>query len=99
MPETQIDLVVLIEARPETASMVREGLTALAAPTHRESGCRKWLLHESGTPATMFVTIEAWASEAALSAHMDSAHVRHAVATLTPLLASPPRFLRVERIA
>jgi quinol monooxygenase YgiN len=93
-----ISLVALVVARPETAGLVRESLMALAAPTRREAGCLAWGLHECGEAPGTFITIESWANDDSIATHMASAHVEAASAKLTPLLASPLRFFRLNRI-
>ena len=93
-----ISLVALVIARPEAAGVVRDCLMALAAPTRREPGCLAWVLHECGDAPGTFLTIESWASDDAIAVHMMSAHVEAASARVTPLLASPPQFFRLNRI-
>jgi quinol monooxygenase YgiN len=93
-----ISLVALVVARPETAGLVRDCLMALASPTRREAGCLAWVLHECGDAPGTFLTIESWASDDAIAEHMTSAHVEAASAKVTPLLAAPPRFFRLNRI-
>jgi quinol monooxygenase YgiN len=93
-----ISLVALVIARPETAGVVRDSLMALAAPTRREAGCLAWVLHECGETPGTFLTIESWVNDDAIATHMMSAHVEAASTKVTPLLASPPRFFRLNRI-
>ena len=94
-----ISLVALVIARPQAASVVRDSLMALAAPTRGEPGCLAWVLHECGETLGTFLTIESWADDDAIAAHMASAHVTAAAAKLAPLLAAPPQFFRLNRIA
>ena len=93
-----ISLVALVVARPETAGLVRESLMALAAPTRREAGCLAWVLHECSEAPGTFITIESWANDDSIATHLSSAHVDAASARLMPLLASPPRVFRLNRL-
>jgi quinol monooxygenase YgiN len=69
-----VEVIATLEARPERASDVEAGLRVLLAHTRQEPGNRRYdLYRDSARPAT-FHLIEAYADEAALEAHRNSAH-------------------------
>jgi quinol monooxygenase YgiN len=69
---------------------VRDALRALVPPTRAEEGNIAYELSESAAEPGTFLTVEEWADRAALAAHGESEHVRHALATVGDALAVPP---------
>ena len=83
-------VVALIPAKPGSEGIVREALDKLVAPTRAEEGCRSYDLYESATTPGTFVTVEAWAAQSDLDAHMASAHIAEVFATAGDHLAAAP---------
>jgi len=69
---------------------VRSILLDVVEPTRREDGCISYTLLQNRTDPTDFTFVEEWANDAAIDAHLKSAHVTRALAELTDLLSAPP---------
>ncbi|MEV0947032.1 putative quinol monooxygenase [Rhodococcus sp. NPDC049939] len=88
MPDLHV--VATIPAKPGSEDTVRDGLSSLAAESRKEEGCISYELFESqGQPGT-FVTVEVWATQAAIDAHMKSPHFQSAVGLFGEHLAGAP---------
>lgn len=83
-------LNVLEERVDPTIAVMRD----LAAASQREPGCVRFEVLQDATSPTHLVTVEEWRGEAAVTAHMQSGHVKAALAQLEPLLAGPPQLVR-----
>lgn len=83
-------------SEPQAKSMFRDSLDALRAeclamlePTRKEAGCVRYeLLANIANPAE-FTFVEEWADQAAIDAHMATAHLKGLVANTQALLAEP----------
>lgn len=73
MPE--IVVVGAFIARPSKEDDARQAFEALIEPTHTESGCILYALHQGADDPTRFVFIERWGSREELDAHLKSDHV------------------------
>lgn len=80
-------VIATIPAKPEAAASLREALQTLVAATRQESGCLAYDLFESGAAPGVFVTVEEWADQASLDAHMTTPHVAAAFAAVGDGLA------------
>ena len=97
MPEL-LTFVARIKARPGQEAALKETLLSLIKPTHAETGCVQYDLHQSSEDPALFLFYENWTGEAALSAHLQSPHVQKALAAAGPFLAAPPEFLKLKRL-
>jgi quinol monooxygenase YgiN len=90
--ETVSDLhvVAVLTAKPGSEATVREALEALVEPTRAESGNRGYTLFSSAADPTVFVTIENWASQADLDAHLVTPHIAIALQAASDHLATAP---------
>jgi quinol monooxygenase YgiN len=79
--------VALIPARPGSEAVVREALTTLAAATRQHRGCVDYVLYESAAVPGTFVTVETWASQDDLDAHMRTDDIAAAFAAADGHLA------------
>ena len=68
----------------ETALLLR----GLLSPTRSEPGCNKYLLHRRKDNPRMFYFVESWATPEALQTHLNSAHIKQAMARGPELLES-----------
>lgn len=82
-----LHVVATIPATAEATGAIRAALTTLAEATRREEGCLSYDLHESGAAPGVFVTVEEWADQAALDAHLRTPHVATALAAAEGQLA------------
>ena len=85
-----LTVVAVIVAQPGKEGVVRDALVALVPPTLQEPGCRSYVLSESAAAPGTFVTVETWAGQQDLDAHMTTPHVQQAFAAAGDALASAP---------
>jgi len=92
-----IRVVAHVAALPGHAAPLRAVLLALLAPTRAEPGCLFYDLHSSDSPH-VFTFIEAWATEADLDRHLQSAHIQQVLLDMHPHVASAPDIRRYRVI-
>ena len=83
-----IHIVARFIARPECVGELRTLLLGLLAPTRREAGCLRYELLANTADPTDFTFVEEWADDAAINAHLETAHLKAAVVQSQPLLAA-----------
>ncbi len=71
-----IILVARLKAKEEHIDFIKAGLQGLVAPTLKETGCIKYVLHQDQKDPSVFIFIEEWASEEDLNNHSGSDHVK-----------------------
>jgi len=71
-----ITIVATITVKRETASIARNELIKLVAPSRKESGCIEYILHQDSDSPERFVFYEIWESAAHLEDHKNSDHYR-----------------------
>lgn len=84
---SELHVVATIPAAEGSAPAVREALQTLVAATREEPGCVSYDLFESGSAPGTFVTVERWADQAAMDAHMGTPHLAAAFAAVGDQLA------------
>lgn len=87
---SDLNVVAVLTAKPGSESIVREALEGLVEPTRAEAGNRGYTLYVSAVDPTVFVTVELWASQADLDAHMTTPHIGAALQIATEHLAAAP---------
>ena len=90
-------VIARIVAKPEHAALVGSALDTLSKATRAESGCRQYDIFQGTGQPGVFFTVEVWADEAAVAAHMQTPHVAIAFAQAGPLLASAPEILGMKK--
>ena len=85
-----LTVVAVLVAQPGKEDVVRDALVALVPPTLDEPGCRSYVLSESAAAPGTFVTVETWAGQDDLDAHMTTPHVQQAFAAAGDALAAAP---------
>jgi quinol monooxygenase YgiN len=65
-------------------------LAELVAQSRKEEGCLHYELFQRDDAAHVFQTVERWRDQAAVDAHMKSAHVAAAIAQGTPHFGAAP---------
>lgn len=90
LSDAEVTVVARIVALPDKVDAMRELLISLVAPTRAESGCVSYAFFQDAERSTDFISIERWTSAAAASAHMETPHIRAALAAVGPLLAAAP---------
>lgn len=99
MATETVRVLAKITAQPDKIEALKSVLADLVAPSRAERGCISYgAYQDSGDPAE-FVTVEEWEDDAAVDAHMTTAHVQAAFAKAGALLAKPPDIRRYSKIA
>lgn len=80
-------VIATIPINPERAAEAAPALAELAAASRNDSGCLGYEVFESAAAPGVFVTVEEWADQADLDAHMGQPHVAKAFEVAGPLLA------------
>ncbi|GAC1316115.1 MAG: antibiotic biosynthesis monooxygenase [Thermoleophilaceae bacterium] len=73
MPEVVV--VGAFTARPGKEEAAKQAFEALVEPTHKESGCILYALHQGADDSARLAFIERWASREELDAHLKSDHI------------------------
>lgn len=84
---SELHVVATIPAAEGSVPAVREALQTLVAATRDEPGCVSYDLFESASAPGTFVTVERWADQAAMDAHMTTPHLAAAFAAVGDRLA------------
>lgn len=92
-------VVAVLPAKSDRVDEVREILKSLIEPTRAESGCITYELLQNNADPAEFTFVEEWVSDAALDAHLQTAHIQTGLAKLTPLLVGPPDIRRYSLVA
>ncbi|MEP6843431.1 MAG: putative quinol monooxygenase [Pseudolysinimonas sp.] len=87
---SDLHVVAVLTAKAGSEAVVREALEALVEPTRAEAGNRGYALYSSAADPTVFVTIEEWASQADLDAHLGTPHIATALQAAGDHLAAAP---------
>ena len=75
-----LTVVAWIRAAPGAEDAVRDALAAIVPPTLEEEGCIEYKLHVVDDDPGLFYFVEQWRSGEDLDIHLESAHVRDAIA-------------------
>ena len=84
---TTLRVIATIPINPERSGEAAPALAELAAASRGDAGCLGYEIYESAAAPGVFVTVEEWASQADLDAHMTQPHVGKAFEVAGPLLA------------
>jgi len=85
-----VKVILRLAARPDTVEALAPVLLELAAQSRQEKDCMSYYVLQNQADLCDFTLVEEWTSEAALDAHLKTAHVANAFANGGPLLAAPP---------
>ena len=87
LPADALRVVATLPIKPENVEDARAALADLAsASLANDPGCLQYDVFESGSTPGLFLTIEAWASEADMNAHMGAPHIAEAFTVLAGAL-------------
>jgi quinol monooxygenase YgiN len=92
-------VIATLEARPERETDVEAGLRVLLTHTRQEPGNRRYDLYRDSTRPATFHLIEAYADEAALQAHRESAHYLRYREQAGDWLIAAPRVAVLDPVA
>ena len=79
-------VIATIPIDPERAAEAAPALAELAAASRGDEGCLGYEVYESAAAPGVFVTVEEWAGQSDLDAHMTQPHVAKAFEVAGPLL-------------
>ena len=94
-----VHIMARITARPDSAAAMKTVLAELVAHSRREAGCLHYELFQRADATHVFQTVERWRDQAAVDAHMASAHVAEAIARATPLFGAAPEIQAFDPVA
>ena len=94
-----IKVMATLIARTDKIEETKAALGSLVAPTRDEVGCISYELFQSDADPTEFVTIEEWADQAAIDAHMGSDHIAAALSAAPEILAADPKITNFTLVA
>ena len=97
--DIQVTVVARIKAKPGMEQKVKEELLKLLAPTHAESGCINFDMHQALQDEAQFLFHENWTSEADLREHLATPHISSWIAQSEVLLAEPIEITLWRRVA
>ncbi len=80
-------VVATIPIDPAKSAEAAPVLAALAEASRGDQGCLGYEVFESAAAPGTFLTVESWASQADLDAHMTQPHVAKAFEVAGPILA------------
>jgi quinol monooxygenase YgiN len=86
-----IRVVALIQAKQGQENAVQQACESCVDPTRQEAGCDMYVLHRDSQDPSLFVFVEHWKSESALSQHMQTPHFKLFTQALNGKLAQPLR--------
>lgn len=94
MRNDAVRVVARVVARSDKVRELHALLRGLLEPTRKEQGCVTYELLENRTDPTDFTFVEEWANDAAIDAHLQTAHVQQAILKLPDLAAAAPDIRR-----
>lgn len=94
MTHQTVRVIAQFVALPEKVQELKVVLLKLIEPTRQEAGCIQYELLQSQSDPTNFTFVEEWASNDALNAHLNSAHIEATDTQLDGLLAAEPDIRR-----
>ena len=93
-----IYVMARISVTPESAVAAKTILTTLVAASLEEAGCLAYELFQRPDAPHVFQTVEQWTDQAAVDAHMKTAHVGAAIAAAGPMFTAPPEILAFAKL-
>ena len=90
MSQPTVHIVARIIAKPDAVTQLRGVLEELLKPTRQEAGCHRYTLLQNRRDPTDFTFVEEWTSDAAMEAHLQTAHIQAAFVRPRDLLAAEP---------
>ena len=91
-------VILRVIARPDEVDELKNVLRQLAAASRQENGCLDYEVLQNTADRCDFTLVESWTTEAALEAHLTTAHVQEAFSKGIPLLAKEPDSRRYSSI-
>ena len=98
MDEDTLHIVAHIVARKGEEREIQEELEKLVEPSRAEPGCSRYELLVSQDDPGAFVYVQEYRSDEAFELHLESEHIRGAIAGVVPRLPVPPDIRRYRRV-
>lgn len=93
-----LHVIARFRARDGKENELREVLQTLIVPTRAENGCIRYELFENPADGRDLVFVEEWTDDAALDAHLQTAHIAHARNRFAELVEGELDLLRIRKI-
>jgi quinol monooxygenase YgiN len=93
MPAT-LHVVARFTAKAGQENALKTVLNALVPPTRRELGCYQYDLLVNAVEPREFCFVERWDGDKAFDQHLETAHVKNALAQAESLVETPPEIRR-----
>lgn len=93
-----IHILARITVKPESATVARDLLITLLNESRKEAGCLEYQLLQRPDARHVFQTVERWADQASIDAHMSGPNVAAAIAAAGPHFAAPPEILAFDKL-
>jgi quinol monooxygenase YgiN len=93
-----VKLIAQLHAKAGQADVVAGALLELAGPSRKEPGCILYDVCRSKADPNRLLVLEEWESQAALDAHMATAHFKAFVERIGQALDTEPVLELVERL-
>lgn len=91
-------VVAHIRAKAGKEEDLKRLLLGLTEPTRKEAGCREYQLYQNNDDPQDLAFVEEWESDAALDAHLQTAHITSALAILPALTEAAPDIRRYSLV-
>ena len=92
-------VVAHIRAKKEKQEELKAVLTALVAPTRKETGCIRYQLYRNVQDPQDFTFVEEWVNDAALELHLQTPHLKAALLSIAQLGEGSPSINRYTAVA
>ena len=99
MAKETLRVVARIVAKPEKVEDLKATLSGLIAPTRKEKGCISYELLQNKADPADFTFVEEWDDDACLNTHLETEHLKQALARFPELTAVAPDIRRYRLIA
>lgn len=93
-----IILTATLQAKTGKEETLKQALLGMIPATAKEKGVKEYRFHKSTTDPGRFFFYEKYADQEALDSHMDSAHFKATVATISDMVAKEPELTAYEFI-
>jgi len=98
-PKEKLIAFAVLKAKPGQHEALRDALLALVGPTRAEPGNLDYVLFEARDEPGLFYMREAFESQAALDAHVATAHFQNFAVRLDELLAEPIKLIFLDQVS
>ena len=98
MPQNQVTVVARFKAKANMIEEAKQALAALVDPTHSESGCINYDLHQDSNDPTQFLFYENWKSQSDLDEHLNKPYLHALREKASELFVEPVKIELWEKV-